>query len=54
MESKELDSVYLSSAIMPQIQNGFSLEHGHRQHVGDLSFTAFPQAKINPIFLEEY
>lgn len=54
MESKGLDSVYLSSAIIPQIQTSFSLKHGHRQHIGHLSFTAFPQEKINPIFLEEF
>lgn len=47
MESKQLDSVYLSSAAITQIQTGLSLEHSQGQHIGELHFTAFPWAKIN-------
>lgn len=47
MESKQLDSVYLSSAAITQIQTGLSLEHSQGQHVGELHFTAFPWEKIH-------
>lgn len=54
MESKGLDSVYLSSAIIPHIQNGFSLEHGHRQRTETSVLLLFHKKKMNLIFLEDY
>lgn len=55
VEDKGPNSVWLFSAITAKNSNGFSLKHGHRQHIGGFNFTALIlQKEVNPSFLEEF
>lgn len=55
VEDKGPNSVWLFSAITAKNSNGFSLKHGHRQHIGGFNFTALIlQKEVNPSFLEDF